>query len=75
MKSLNYLLKKNPIVAYFTLTFLVSWGAILVLIAINGMPTTVSEAQAQLPLAIMTFCIDYNKSDPLDPEKSDPPIE
>lgn len=57
MKSLNYLLKKNPIVAYFTLTFLVSWGAILVMIAINGMPTTVSEAQAQLPLAIMTFLL------------------
>lgn len=23
----------------------------------------------------LIVCIDYNKSDPLDPEKSDPPIE
>lgn len=51
------LVKKNPILSYFAITFLISWGAILVLIAINGMPTTVAEAQAQLPMAIMTFLL------------------
>ena len=51
------LFKKNPVISYFVLTFTISWGAILVLIAINGMPSTVAEAQAQLPLAIMTFLL------------------
>lgn len=50
-------IKKNSILTYYILTFLISWGAILILIAINGMPTTVAEAQAQLPLAIMTFLL------------------
>jgi membrane protease YdiL (CAAX protease family) len=51
------LIKKNPVLSYFIFTFLISWGAILVLIAFNGMPDTVAEAQAQLPLAIMTFLL------------------
>jgi uncharacterized protein len=49
--------KKYPVLSYFLFTFLISWGAILVLIAVNGMPITVAEAQAQLPLAIMTFLL------------------
>lgn len=51
------LIKKNPVLSYFIFTFLLSWGAILVLIATNGMPDTVAEAQEQLPLAIMTFLL------------------
>lgn len=51
---LNFI-KRNQIPLFFVLTFLISWGFILVLIAINGMPTTMPEAQAQLPLTIMVF--------------------
>lgn len=50
-------IKKNPVLSYFIFTFLISWGAILIMIAINGMPNTVAEAQAQLPLTIMTFLL------------------
>lgn len=50
-------MKKNPVLSYFLLTFLISWGGILVLIAINGMPETADEAQAQLPVAIATFLL------------------
>lgn len=50
-------LRKYPVLFYFILTFGISWGAILILIAINGMPDSVDEAQAQLPLAIMTFLL------------------
>ncbi|UCD84529.1 MAG: CPBP family intramembrane metalloprotease [Deltaproteobacteria bacterium] len=57
MSKIMAFIKKNPVVPYFILTFLISWGAILVLIALNGMPATVAEAQAQLPLAIMTFLL------------------
>lgn len=51
---LNFI-KKTPVLSYFVLTFLISWGLILVLISINGMPATVAEAQAQLPLTIIVF--------------------
>lgn len=47
--------KRNPITLFFVLTFLISWGGILILIAVNGMPATVPEAQTQLPLTIMVF--------------------
>jgi membrane protease YdiL (CAAX protease family) len=55
MKAIKDLIKNNPVLSFFILTFAISWGAILVLIALNGMPVTVEEAQAQLPIAIMTF--------------------
>ncbi len=51
---LNFI-EEKPLTLFFVLTFLISWGLILVLIAVNGMPSTVSEAQAQLPLTIMVF--------------------
>lgn len=50
-------IKKNPVLSYFIFTFLISWGAIIIMMSINGMPNTVAEAQAQLPLAIMTFLL------------------
>ena len=56
-RGIMNLIKKNSILSYFILTFLISWGAILILMAINGMPTTEAEAQAQMPLAIMTFLL------------------
>ena len=48
-------IRNHQILLYFILTFSISWGLILVLIAINGMPGTVAEAQAQLPFTIMVF--------------------
>lgn len=51
---MNFIVK-HQIAIYFTLTFLISWGSILVLIAVNGMPVTVEEAHEQLPFTIMLF--------------------
>ena len=48
-------IEKNQILIFFVLTFSISWGLILLLIAFNGMPVTVAEAQAQLPFTIMVF--------------------
>ena len=48
-------IRNHQILLYFILTFSISWGLILVLIAINGMPGTVADAQAQLPFTIMVF--------------------
>ncbi len=55
MKSIKAFINNNPVLSYYILTFLISWGAILVLIALNGMPATMAEANAQLPVAILTF--------------------
>jgi len=55
MKNILDLIKKNPILSYFILTFTISWGSLVVMIAVNGMPATMAEAQAQLPIAIITF--------------------
>jgi uncharacterized protein len=54
-KGILNIIGRNPVLAYFVLTFLISWGLMLVLIVIKGMPETVAEANAQLPLAIMIF--------------------
>jgi len=48
-------INSKPVLSYFILTFIISWGAILILIALNGMPATPEQANAQLPVAIMTF--------------------
>jgi len=55
VKAINDLIRKNPVLSYFVLTFLISWGAILVLIAFNGMPATTAEANAQLLVAIVAM--------------------
>ena len=47
------MVKQHPVVWYFILTFLISWGAILLVIAgFGGLPTTKEQFDAQLPFAI-----------------------
>lgn len=55
MKNIMIFIKKSPVLTYFILTFAISWGAMLALIALNGMPATQAEAQAQLPVAIFAM--------------------
>ncbi|MDD5594172.1 MAG: CPBP family intramembrane metalloprotease [Candidatus Margulisbacteria bacterium] len=53
--SISAFIKRYPVLTYFALTFLISWGLILLLIAFNGMPATTAEANAQLPVAILAM--------------------
>lgn len=47
------LIKKYPIIAYFVMAFLISWGGILlVIVGFGGLPTTKEQFNAQLPAAI-----------------------
>jgi membrane protease YdiL (CAAX protease family) len=55
MTTIKAFIKRHPVATYFALTFTISWGAILVLIALNGMPATQEQAQAQLPVAIVAM--------------------
>jgi len=38
--SISALIKRHPVWAYFTLTFIISWGCVIILSAPYGMPTT-----------------------------------
>lgn len=55
MDSQTNIIKAHPVISYFALTFGISWGAILILIGLNGMPATQAEANAQLPVAILAM--------------------
>ena len=55
MKPIVSFAKKHPILSFYALTFTISWGLVLVLIAKNGMPATMSQLNAQLPVAILAM--------------------
>lgn len=40
MKTIMTFIKNNPVLSYFTLTFVISWGGVYILGAPYGMPTT-----------------------------------
>ncbi len=47
------ILKRYPVISFFILTFLISWGGILLVISgFGGLPLTKEQFNAQLPLAI-----------------------
>lgn len=47
------IMKRYPVISYFVLTFLISWGGILLVICgFGGLPTTNEQFNTQLPVAI-----------------------
>jgi uncharacterized protein len=56
MKTLSFI-KKYSLWIYFSLTFIISWGAVLILIALNGFPASMDELNAQLPIAIVAMLL------------------
>jgi membrane protease YdiL (CAAX protease family) len=55
MTNIQSFIKQHSILTYYILTFSISWGAVLLLIACNGMPTTQKQLDAQLPVAILAM--------------------
>jgi len=53
MTTIKAFIQKHPLLTYYLLTFALSWSAILVMIALNGMPTTKEQVEAVLPVAIV----------------------
>ncbi len=52
-RSLAQVLKRHPVVAYYTLTFLISWGGLLWVIGgPAGLPARPGEAERLMPFAI-----------------------
>jgi hypothetical protein len=55
MTTIKAFVKRNPVLTYFIITFAISWGAVLIMIGYNGMPTTREQLDAQLPVAILAM--------------------
>lgn len=49
------LIKKNPVISYFAIAFLISWGGILILGYPYGMPATSGEFQALWMAVVLPF--------------------
>jgi membrane protease YdiL (CAAX protease family) len=45
------------LLSYYALTFVISWGAVLVMIGHTGMPTTKDQMEAMLPAAILALLL------------------
>ena len=58
MNTILALIRKFPVLSYFVLTFAVSWGGIiLVMASMGGIPTTKEALNAQLPVAIFLMIL------------------
>lgn len=58
MKSILAFIKKFPVLSYFILTFAVSWGGIILVMAwMGGIPTTREVFNAQFPFAIFLMIV------------------
>lgn len=54
--SISAYSKRHPVLAYYALTFAISWGAILLAICgFGGIPATREQFQAQLPVAMLAM--------------------
>jgi membrane protease YdiL (CAAX protease family) len=52
MKTIQAYIKRHPLLSYYVLTFAISWGAVLVMIAFSGMPRTAKEMETFMPVVI-----------------------
>ena len=56
MKTIKAVIKRHPILTYFALTFIISWGGILILVGPGGIPATNKEQIDRLfPIAILAM--------------------
>lgn len=55
--TINTAIKKRPVLAYYALTFAISWGVILVMIALNGLPATKEQKDAELLVVILAVLL------------------
>jgi uncharacterized protein len=55
MKTIARFIQRHPILSYYILTFTISWGLVLIMIVKNGMPATMVQLDAQLPIAIVAM--------------------
>jgi uncharacterized protein len=57
MTTIKTFIKRQPVLTYYVLTFALSWGAVLVMIGLKGMPITKEQMEAVLPVAIVAMLL------------------
>jgi len=55
MSTIKAFIKKHPVLAYFALTFAISWGGVLILGAPYGMPTTGEQFEKLWPIVFLPY--------------------
>jgi membrane protease YdiL (CAAX protease family) len=50
-------IKRRPVMAYFAMTFVISWGGVLILGAPYGMPTTREQFEAVYPMVFLPYLL------------------
>ena len=51
--AIDNVLTNNQVTSYFLLTFIISWGAILIIVGPNGLPATSEEAKQAIGLGLL----------------------
>jgi len=57
MTILKAFIKKRPVLIYFTLTFVISWGGVLILGAPYGMPATSEQFEQHYPIVFLPYLL------------------
>jgi membrane protease YdiL (CAAX protease family) len=55
--TIKTFIKQRPVSIYYSLVFAISWGAVLVTIGLNGMPTNKEQMEAMLPVVIVAMLL------------------
>lgn len=57
MTTIKATLKSHPVTTYFVLTFMISWGGVLILGAPHGMPTTQEQFERLYPIVFLPYLL------------------
>lgn len=57
MSTVKAFIKKHAVLTYFTLTFAISWGGMLILGAPHGMPTTSEQFEKLYPIVFLPYLL------------------
>lgn len=65
MKTITAFLKKNPVLGYFILVFVISWGGGFIVMAPGGIPAPSAKEPALFPLVLMVLFLGPSVAGPL----------
>lgn len=57
MTTVSAFIKRHALLTYYALTFAISWGAVLGMMGLTGIPTTKAQIEAMLPVAIIAMLL------------------
>jgi membrane protease YdiL (CAAX protease family) len=57
MTTIKSFIKKHPVLAYYALTFVISWGGVILLGAPYGMPTTSEQFDQVWPIVFLPYLL------------------